>query len=538
MPHNLLRHRFRLYLAACTVAVLILSGCAGVKHKTTEDKVSVADVPHHRPWQPIPNPHDDLWIRVRNGYQMPAQSGHREIREWVAYYLTHDKHLSNSLRRAEPFLWHVVEALSARGLPLELALLPIVESGYEPSAVSFSGAGGLWQFMPRTGTYMGLEQNWWYDGRFDAMAATQSALDYLTKLHAQFDGNWVLALAAYNGGPGRVGRAIKRARARGGKTDFWHLDLPAETAAYVPKFFALRRLLAYPEDYNLDWPRLANRAQTATVALPGRIELDIAASMLDMPATELQALNPHVRRAIANPVHGGGSLLVPTDRIMQFQTALAGADVDDLVSHDWHRVRRGETLSGIARMHGINVATLRQINGLRGNRILVGQRLALPQPGKPATIPTESYAVQPGDTLWRIAHRYGIDVADLRRVNNLAGNALRTGQVLRVPITAQPESYQVQAGDTLASIAERFAVQPSQLRAWNRLQGNTLQRGQTLSINGPAPLPDFYHVQRGDTLWSIAQRFELQVATILELNDMATADQIRTGQTLRLQPAG
>lgn len=542
------RKLLRLGCTVYVVAALALTGCATVDTRSAggntasepQADAGKVPVPNHPSWRPIPNPDNDLWIKVRNGYQLPEQYGHPIIHEWVEYYLNHDKHRNASLRRARPFLWHVVQAVSERGMPLELALLPIVESGYDASARSYSGAGGLWQFMPPTARDMGLSLDWWYDGRYDVLASTQAALDYLSWLHDMFDGNWLLALTAYNAGPGTVSRALEQARANGQPADFWHLDLPAEPTSYVPKLFALRRLLAHPVHFGIAWPALADQQRTAEVRLPAQIELDIAADMLDISETRLRALNPDVKHSATAPNRGGAGLLVPISKAQPFQLALAQADPAHLVKHQWYRVRRGDTLSGIAHGYGINVASLRRANGLRGNRILVGQRLVVPsQGGMPVESPTKPYTVHPGDTLWRIAHRNGLTVAALRSVNGLHGDALRPGQTLKLPIAAEPTTYEVRSGDTLWAIAHRYHVEIAELREWNRLDGNSvLHPGQTITLSGSAPLPDFYPVQDGDTLWAIAKRFEVQVATLRHLNDMGNNTTIRPGQLLRLQPAG
>ncbi len=493
--------------------------------------------------QPVPNPNDDLWIRLRNGYALAPQHGKPAVRDWTHFYLTHRDHLDASLARARPFLWHVVEEVHARGMPMEIALLPIVESGYNPSAHSYAGASGLWQFMPLTAQDMGLTRGWWYDGRLDVLASTDAALDYLTWLHDYFDGDWLLALAAYNAGPGRVGDAIDHARSSGAPTDYWHLDLPQETAEYVPKLFALRRLLGSPERFGIDWPSLNNEPRTVSVELPAQIEMAVAADMLDMPEADLRRLNPGMQRWATAP-DGRFELLLPADRANAFSQALANADPDTLVTRLSHTVRSGEALSTIAQAYGLSVAAIRQTNGLRGDRIIAGQRLQLPRPSGPNSRPApaepmQPYVVQPGDSLWQIARRYESTVSAVRAANNLSGNNIKPGQTLQLPASAtpQPTSYVVRSGDSLWSIAQANNVRVADLRRWNRMAGDaTLRPGGTLAVDGPAPLPDYYQVQPGDSLWSIADRFQLQVATLRSLNDMASQSTIQPGQRLRLQP--
>ncbi len=552
--------RARAELVACALLGLVLTGCAttdpgpdrGRESASTSTLGTLTPFDGETPdkaepqvarLQSVPNPNDDLWIRLRNGYGFDPQHGRPAVRDWTHFYLTHRNHLDASLERARPFLWHVVEEVHARGMPMEIALLPIVESGYNPTAHSYAGASGLWQFMPLTAQDMGLTRGWWYDGRLDVLASTDAALDYLTWLHDYFDGDWLLALAGYNAGPGRVGRAVERAQANGEPAGYWQLDLPTETTEYVPKLFALRRLLGSPEHYGIDWPSLANAPRTVPVELPAQIEMAVAADMLDMSEADLRRLNPGMQRWATAP-NGDFELLLPVDRAPDFRRALASADPDSLVTRSWHTVRRGDALSTIAQDYGISVAAIRQTNGLRGDRIIIGQRLQLPRSSGPNSQPApaepmQPYVVQPGDSLWQIARRYDSTVSALRAANNLSGNNIRPGQKLQLPasITAQPTTYVVRGGDSLWSIAQASNVRVADLRRWNRMPGDAiLQPGHTLAVDGPAPLPDYYQVQPGDSLWSIAQRFELQVATLRSLNDIASQSTIQPGQRLRLQP--
>lgn len=488
-----------------------------------------------------PSPSEDLWAQVRTGFRLPPNRWRDRVRHWTQFYATHPDHLTSALRRAQPWLYHIVELIEKRDMPTEIALLPIVESAYKPSATSSSGASGLWQFMPATAKYMGLTLNWWYDGRDDPFAATQAALTYLQRLHEHYNGNWLLALAAYNAGPGRVDEALAEARRKDKPTDFWHLNLPTETVNYVPKLLAVRWVMAAPSRFGINWPELANEPKTQLVELPGQINLSIAANLANMPKWRIAELNPDIKHRRTRPRRG--KLILPADKVATFVSNLASTDVSALLDNqgDKYRVHPGDTLSTIARRFSVSVAALRNANGLSSNRIVAGQTLRIPQnPGERGVREiTTHYTVESGDTLWQIAHVHNTSVAAIRRVNTGLGPTLHPGDRLALPAagsTAEPAQVVVQRGDTLWSIAQTNNVTVADLQRWNRLEPDAvLHPGQTLAIGGDASIPDYYQVKSGDTLWSIAHRFSMRVATLKRLNGLTESQPIQPGQRLRLQ---
>lgn len=479
-----------------TIALLslLIAGCASdpALQTAANDVPAPAPEPEPAPIEiaelveadPAPMPDPDLWQRIRDGFNFPPEEEHARVQYWLQFYAGRFDHLENATENARPFLWHVVEEIKSRGLPLELALLPIVESSYNPTAYSYAHASGMWQFMPYTARRFGLHEDWWYDGRRDVLRSTSAALDYLELLHERYD-DWLLALAAYNAGEGRVDRAL----ARSPKHDFWSLDLPRETENYVPKLLALKGLLQEPECFAFEWPRLPNEPVTELVSLPGQVELAIAAQMMGIPESELRDLNPAVRQWATHP-EGPHRLLVPIDRVARLQAALKERGADNLVSWRRHRIQSGETLGAIAQRYDTRVSVLRQANNLHGNLIRAGHHLLVPI-GENVTPPPRlagggtTYTVTRGDSLWRIGRRFGVSVADLRRWNGLSANAvLRPGQRLAIGSGGGDgeRQYRVRRGDSLWKIARRFGIDIEDLKSWNDITGNTIRPGQQLRV--------------------------------------------------------
>lgn len=367
----------------------------------------------------------DLWQRIRPQLSIietvTAESGTRRIAEERSWYIDNPQYLTRVSSRSTPYLHYVVEEIERRDMPMELALLPIMESAYDPFAYSHGRAAGLWQIIPGTGRELGLTQDWWYDGRRDLQDSTDAALNYLTQLSERFDGDWLKALAAYNAGPGRVSRAEKRNRAKGLSTDFWSLKLPRETRAYVPRLLALAELVAEPDRYGQSLTGVSNHQYFDTVDIGGQIELSRAAELAGIELGELQRLNPGYNRWATSP-QGPHQLLVPATASEHFSAALASLTSEDRVQWTRYRVARGDTLISIARSHGTRVDVLRSINDIPDSRIIAGDTLMIP------SAPTDKdlaalngasmmrkvgYRVRSGDSLARIAGKFNLTVDDI-----------------------------------------------------------------------------------------------------------------------------
>lgn len=459
-------------------------------------------------------PVEDVWQRIRNGYDIPGHENARVTAELRQYARLTD-YWARVSERATPYLFHIVEQVEARDMPLELALLPIVESGFQPFAYSHGRAAGIWQFVPATGRHYGLDQNWWYDGRRDVLAATDAALTYLTYLNEMFDGDWLLALAAYNAGEGTVSRAIRRNRNAGKPTDYWSLDLPRETMAYVPRLLAISELVAAPGTHGIALTPIPNRPAVEVVDLDKQIDLALVTELADIDMETLYALNPGFNRWATAP-DGPHRLLLPQARAADFRTRLAEIPSTDWMRWQRHEIAAGETLGQIADRYHVTVSTLQEANSLDTHIIRAGGHLMVPMASRPdsaysrtvsarqtATQDTQragrertNHVVQAGDSFWSIAQRYGVSVRQLARWNNMAPkDVLSVGEQLAVwtdepkmqrstPLERlQAVTYTVREGDSLYLIAQRFGVGVADLRQWNNLrEGGYLQPGQRLEM--------------------------------------------------------
>ncbi|WP_423845226.1 LysM peptidoglycan-binding domain-containing protein [Zestomonas thermotolerans] len=506
----------RMLLAAFA---LVLAGCQNnMAQKGDDTRVSHHPAPRQiEPPVSEPEEPEDIWERMRAGFKLQDQiDTNPRIERQRLWFASRPSYLQTVSSRGSLYIHYVVESLEQRDMPLELALLPVIESSYNPFAYSRSHAAGLWQFIPSTGRNYNLHQTTWYDGRRDITASTSAALDYLGRLHEMFNGDWLLALAAYNAGEGTVSRAIERNQKLGLPTDYWNLPLPQETQDYVPKLLALSQLVNAPEAYGINLHPIANEPYFEVVEFKQHMDLDRLAELVDMDAEELYQLNPAFKKRIT---YGGPQrLLVPADKVEQFTASLATLPARDLKAR-WqeYRVRSGDNLHAIAKRHQLSVDELKRFNHLSSNRLQVGQVLTLPlragEQAQPAPIQVarqtvsqkapiakpHTYKIKPGDNLWQIAKANGVSVAELKSRNKLSGHALKVGQVLTLPSAASSLAsadgktgrkgqrqnvtyYKVRKGDSLSQIAKRFGVEVKRLQAWNPHSSKLLKPGQTLTL--------------------------------------------------------
>jgi membrane-bound lytic murein transglycosylase D len=387
---------------------------------------------------------DDLWERIRRGFSMPNLDSPL-VRNRQVYYVGQKAYFERMVARSRRYMYHIVEEIEKRGMPTEIALLPMVESAFNPMAYSRAHASGLWQFIPSTGKNYKLKQNWWFDERRDIMASTTAALDYLQYLYEMY-GDWHLALASYNWGENAVARAIAKNKKKGLPTDYLHLSMPRETKYYVPKLQALKNIVMNPAAFGLNLDPIPNEPYFVTISTDKDIDIRVAAKLAEMPIEELIALNPAYKR----PVLAGSqrqTLVLPADRAELFEANLESHS-DPLVSWQTYTLKPGDKLDKLAARHGITLARLKLVNGItRRTRVTPGMQLMLPIKGSdvgadpiPAAFfqPTPDqprrggkklvHVVKSGDTLFAIARRYRVSVESLKRWNSRIGEALVAGQ--------------------------------------------------------------------------------------------------------------
>ena len=397
-------------------------------------------------------PPADIWDRVRAGYAM-EELDDPLVAKWEKYYADRPEYMARIVERSSKYMFYIVTELERRGLPLEIALLPMIESAFNPIAHSSAKASGIWQFIPSTGVDYGMKQDWWSDSRRDIVQATNGAIDYLSKLHGMF-GDWQLALASYNWGEGSVGRAVQRSKASGGKGNYLALNMPAETRNYLPKLQAVKNIIRNPAAFGLTIATVPNEPYFKTITMAHAIDLKRAAQLAEMSETDFVALNPAHNR----PVIGGRSeyqVLLPADKADAF---LARLETNEKPRVSWmaYRTRIGDRMDVLADRFGTSVAALKSVNGIRSvaPTLPAGYHLLVPSDG-----PSE-------DALGSIK------------------NAVFT----KFPEYVAPRVHKVRHGENFASIAKRYGVAANTLAQWNRMGKPSARAGQVLYVSGPAPV--------------------------------------------------
>ncbi|UOA08674.1 LysM peptidoglycan-binding domain-containing protein [Methylobacter sp. S3L5C] len=482
---------------------------------------------------------DTVWERLLSLYSLPDIKNPRIDRE-LYWYLEHPASLAIIQQRAEPYLHHILDEIEAKNMPGELALLPVVESAFVPDAYSKADASGLWQFVPATGKEYGLQQNAWYDGRRDIYASTKAATTYLKELSENFDGDWLLALASYNCGKGRVRKSIERNEYLNLPTDYWSLDLPQETDDYVPRLLAIARLFAHADEYNIHLQHIPNKPYFEVVDIKSPLDLHKAAKLANTPLYAFLKLNPGFNRASTAP-EGPHRLLVPAAQAQAFKNNLATLPYSERVAiKQYNEKRTTEPRFQDKDQEQVQTA---QLGGDKTRTNLA------------------QYKVRSGDNLSAIANRNNTTVQSLRQVNHLTSNTVNSGMRLQMPSEAKSNStpllasiskpkatstqvYTVKKGDTFFNISQRFSVTPKDIANWNSATLKTaLIPGRKLTINSINPqLASVsssirlisYKVGQGDSLTQISRKFNVSVADLRKSNAATLVKGLRPGQTLKI----
>ncbi len=510
----------------------LLASCSSFKHQKPDaantEALVIIDPVNQQPAEPeqklmAPGQNEDgsynsIWDRIRNGYGLP-EVNNDPINNQLRWYSNNQGHVNHFTAQCQPYLYYVVSEMETNGLPLELALLPIIESSYDPTVMSPSHAAGIWQFIPQTGKNFGLKKNNWYDGRKDVVASTEAAIRYLKKLHTMFDNDWLLAIAAYNAGEGTVARAIEKNKRAGKPTDFWSLPLSKQTQSYVPHLLALAKVISDPKQYDLTLNAVTNDPYFVKINVASQINLAQAAKLAAIDAGELKKLNAGFNGWLTHPTESC-PVLVPIADAAAFTLQLES--LPKLAIKQWqeHTVKKGETLSSIAKHYGVSVDTITTINNVKKSSLRLGQQLQIPL-SAPFTDPsmTEAdellaarkqqkeagktiyYTVKPGENLWSIAKAQNISRDTLAQLNHLSATSkLKPGQKILMlsQATAEQQSsstsssprkitYTIQAGDTLFKIANRFNVTTKEILEWNQVKDESyIHPNQELVIMIPA----------------------------------------------------
>ncbi|MFQ5995723.1 MAG: LysM peptidoglycan-binding domain-containing protein [Acidiferrobacterales bacterium] len=432
-----------------TGVILMPSGPEYVSVNGVEDDAVAEEAPAH-PLRENSEPaqYENIWDRIRAGLQLPTLDDPK-VAYHERWFLSNPKYMQRKMQRARLYLYHIVEEVERRGFPMEIALLPAIESAYHPHAYSHARAMGLWQFIAPTARRYGLKINWWYDGRRDIVASTTAALNYLEALHAHFDGDWHLALAAYNAGERKIERAIRYNERKSLPTNYSRLAyLRAETRHYVPKLMAMVNIVSNPHAYGIELPPIPNAPYFVRVDVGAQVDLKVVADLAQMPVGDFFDINPGFRRWATDP-NGPHQVLIPIEKKARLIEGLANLADEARIQWRRHRVRRGDTLSTVARRYGVSVWAIKRANNLRSSLIRVGQSLVIPISSRPVSA--------------RLA------------------NITRPLPVSR-PRGVRAVHY-VRRGETLYSIARKYRVYVKQLARWNRMHPrDTLHIGRRLKI--------------------------------------------------------
>ncbi|HOY69260.1 MAG TPA: transglycosylase SLT domain-containing protein [Methylotenera sp.] len=432
---------------------------------------------------------EDLWQRIKKGYAMPTSKS-KLVANHERFFSAKPEYVQRMVERSQKYLFHIVEEVEKRGMPTEIALLPMIESAYNPQAYSRSRASGIWQFMPATGKFFGLKQNWWVDNRRDITIATDAALTYLQKLYAMF-GSWDLALAAYNAGEGTVSRAIEQNRKLGLSTNYESLNLPAETKNYVPKLQAMKNLMTYPGKYGLQIQTIANTAYFTRVSAPPQIDAHLAAKLAEIPDEEFSALNPSYNRPVIAGHDSNHEILLPIASAQTFRDNLAAYN-KPLVTWRTYTAKRGERIDSIASKFGVDASKIRSANKLSSqDKLTKSATIFVPNSAtatetSPKKMESIEQIIEEHSDISVQQNAGNIDLAHTEKLFSAENDndtvPAKEKQQKIEPVRMSSVTHTIKKGETLQSIARKYDVSVKQILAANTLKSTKVKVGQTITI--------------------------------------------------------
>ena len=444
----------------------------------------------------------NVWDILRQEFALNHEVTQPEVQNQLRWLIAHPSYLQK-LAQSEPYMYHIITEIKKRHIPGEIALIPMIESSYDPFAYSGAGAAGLWQLMPGTGTDLGLKQDWWFDGRRSIRPATDAALNYFVYLNKFFNGNWILAFAAYDSGEGTMARIIKNSGQTGNKINFWSLPVPNETKAYIPRLLALAEIIQNPQRYKVELPDIPHAPYFEEVNIGSQIDLNHAAKLAGISYHDLIKLNPGYNRWATAP-YRPYKLLIPANRVENFNRNLANFPEDQRVSWTRHQVSAGDSLNLIAQRYHTTINLIKELNQLKSNAVKKGQYVLIPSTKNMAVV---AQAKSPPPT--KVAHF----------------TALKQYKIIHI----------VQRNETYTQLEKKYGISTHQIRAWNKLKSiKPLQRGQQLVIWRSPSATGTYVVRSGDSLSKIAKINHTKTGTLVQLNPELRKRLIHPGQRIRL----
>lgn len=446
----------------------------------------------------------NVWEVLRKEFVLNHEVTQPEVQNQLHWLISHPSYLQK-FAQSEPYMYHIITEIKKRHIPGEIALIPMIESSYDPFAYSGAGAAGLWQLMPGTGTDLGLKQDWWFDGRRSIRPATDAALNYLVYLNKFFNGNWILAFAAYDSGEGTMARIIKNS-GQTGKINFWSLPVPNETKAYIPRLLALAEIIQNPARYKVTLPDIPHTPYFQEVNIGTQIDLSHAAKLAGISYHDLIKLNPGYNRWATAP-YRPYKLLIPVNRVENFNRNLANFPEEQRVSWTRHQVSAGDNLNLIAQRHHTTINLIKELNQLKSSSVKKGQYVLIPKTKTPVVATVRKHTAPPAP------------------VNKPHFTALKQYKIIHI----------VQKNESYAQIEKKYGISMNQIKSWNRLKSSkTLQRGQQLIIWRQSRVASSYVVKRGDNLQRIARINNVKLGMLIQLNPNLQRRAIHPGQRIRL----